>query len=135
MTASRRLRRASKRRTSGCPGLVWSGAARGDPSDSAQNGPARRRGHSGLSGVTPPCARSRGRSCGETSLGRLLRPALELSHEGLERGIHDGADALLGGHLGIEIPLADLYENVEFPPEDPLYTAMLREQEAAYAIP
>ncbi|HSI63239.1 MAG TPA: hypothetical protein VLE43_08965, partial [Candidatus Saccharimonadia bacterium] len=37
--------------------------------------------------------------------------------------------------LGIEIPLSELYENVEFPPEDPLYTAMLREQEAAYAIP
>jgi Uma2 family endonuclease len=37
--------------------------------------------------------------------------------------------------LGIEFLLADLYENVEFPPQDPLYTAMLREQEAAYVIP
>lgn len=37
--------------------------------------------------------------------------------------------------LSIELPLSDLYENVEFPPEDPLYTAMLREQEAAYVIP
>lgn len=37
--------------------------------------------------------------------------------------------------LGIKLPLTDLYENVEFPPEDPLYTAMLREQEAAYVIP
>ncbi len=36
--------------------------------------------------------------------------------------------------LGIELALSDLYENVEFPPEDPLYAAMLREQEAAYAI-
>lgn len=36
--------------------------------------------------------------------------------------------------LDIELPLKDVYRNVDFPPEDPLSSAMLREQEAAYAI-
>ena len=61
-----------------------------------------------------------------------------------ERRSSDGNQWLLTPHLTMdaiaEIPalkmdiaLSDLYENVKFPQEDPLYAAMLKEQEAAYA--
>jgi Uma2 family endonuclease len=46
---------------------------------------------------------------------------------------HVGQESVAGlSAIGIDLPLADLYANVEFPPDDPIERAVLYEQAAAY---
>lgn len=46
-----------------------------------------------------------------------------------------GEDAvMLLTEIGIDLPLADLYAGVEFPPDDPAATAKMYEEAAAYAV-
>lgn len=49
---------------------------------------------------------------------------------------HVGQDAVAAfPAMGFELPLVDLYEGVEFPPEDPAATALIHEEAAAYRVP
>jgi Uma2 family endonuclease len=47
--------------------------------------------------------------------------------------VGEGATASLDD-IGIELPLADLYANVEFPPDDPAAIAKMHEEAAAYRV-